>query len=83
MLARISDYLQSMVLFKYYLTISLKSQTEFCGQRPPQLVVAKGHNIIEVTGTPICGRRPPWLLVAEGHNIIEVTGPPIRGRRPT
>ena len=37
---------------------------DFRGQRPPQLVVAKGNNIFEVTETHIRGRRPPYFLVA-------------------
>ena len=49
------------------------SRTEFCGRRAPQLVVARGHNIFEVTGTPIRGQRPPQFLVPEGHEILEVT----------
>ena len=60
-------------LFEYYVTLFLYSQTEFRGQRPPQLAVAKGHNIIEVTGPPIRGRRPPLLLVADGHKVLKVT----------
>ena len=36
-------------LFTYYVIIFLKSQMEFCDRRSPQLVVAVGHNIFEVT----------------------------------
>ena len=60
-------------MFTYYVIIFLTSQTEFCGWRPPQLVVAVGHNIFEVTGTPIRGQRPPQFLVPEGHKILLVT----------
>ena len=37
---------------------------DFCGRRPPQLVVAEGNKIFEVTETHIRGRGPPYLLVA-------------------
>ncbi len=57
-------------LFTYYVIIFLNSQTEFCDRRSPQLVVAVGHNIFEVTGTPIRGQRPPQFLVPEGHKIL-------------
>ena len=56
-------------LFTYYVIIFLNSQTEFCDRRSPQLVVAIGHNIFEVTATPICSQRPPQFLVPEGHKI--------------
>ena len=56
-------------LFTYYVIISLKSQTESCGRRPPQLVVTRGHNIFEVTVIPICGQRSLQFLVPEGHRI--------------
>ena len=36
-------------LFTYYVIILWKSQADFCDQRSPQLVVAVGHNIFEVT----------------------------------
>ena len=55
---------------------------DFCGQRPPQLVVAEGNNIFEVTETHIRGRRPLQLFVAEGKNIFEVRETHIRDRRP-
>ena len=42
----------------------------FCGQRPPQLVVAEGNNIFEVRETHIRDRRPPYLLVAIGHKTF-------------
>ena len=57
-------------LFTYYVIIFLKSQTEFCDRRSPQLVVAIGHDIFKVTGTPIRGRRPPQFIVPEGHKIL-------------
>ena len=38
-----------------------------------QFVVAVGHNILEVTGTPIHGCSLPQFLVPEGHKILEVT----------
>ena len=56
--------------FTYYVIIFLSSQTEFCNQRSPQLVVAEGHNIFKVTGTHICGQRPPHFLVPEEHQIL-------------
>ena len=56
--------------FTYYVIIFLKSQTESCDQRSPQLVVAKGNNIFEVTETPIRGQRPPQFLVPKGHKIL-------------
>ena len=46
---------------------------DFSGQRPPQLVVAEGNNIFEVTETHIRGQRPPQLVVGEAHNILVVT----------
>ncbi len=52
-------------MFTYYVIIFLNSQTEFCDQRSPQLVVAVGHNIFEVTGTPIHGQRTPQFIVPE------------------
>ncbi len=57
-------------LFTYYVIIFLKSQTEFCDRRTPQLVVALGHNIFEVTGTPIRDLRPPKFVVPGGHKIL-------------
>ena len=57
-------------LFTDYVIIFLNSQTEFCDRRSPQLVVAIGHNIFEVTGTPIRGQRPPQFLVPIGHKIL-------------
>ncbi len=42
----------------------------FCGQRPPQLVVAEGNNIFEVTKTNIRGRRPQYFFVAGGHKTL-------------
>ena len=57
-------------LFTYYVIIFPKSQTEFCDQRSPQLVVAEGNNIFEVTGTHIRGQRPPQFLVPKGHKIL-------------
>ncbi len=47
----------------------------FGGQRPPQLVVAEGNNIFEVTETHIRGRRPSYFLVAGGHKSFYVTCP--------
>ena len=63
----------SMGLFTYYVITFLNSQTEFCDRRSPQLVVAVGHNIFEVTGTPIRGQRSQQFLVPVGHKILEVT----------
>ena len=37
------------------------------------MVVARGHNIIKVTGPTIRGQRPPQFLVPKGHKILEVT----------
>ena len=54
---------------------------DFRGQRPPQLVVAEGNNIFEVTEPHIRGRRPPKLVVTDVHNIFEVTEPHISGRK--
>ena len=51
----------------------LKSQTENRGWRPPQFVVAVGHNIIEVTEKPFRCQRPPQFVVARGHNILNVS----------
>ena len=50
-------------LFTYYVISFLKSKTEFCDRRLAQLVVAVGHNIFIVTGTPNRGQRPPQFLV--------------------
>ena len=56
--------------FTYYVIIFLKSQTEFCDRRSPQLVVAVGHNIFEVTVTHIRGQRLSQFLVPAGHKIL-------------
>ena len=37
---------------------------KFCDRRPPQLVVAVGHNIFEVTGIPI---RDLFIEVTDGY----------------
>ena len=37
------------------------------------MVVAKDHNIFEVTLTHISCQRPPQLPVPEGHKFLEVT----------
>ena len=39
------------------------------------LVVAKGHNILQVTEAPIRGQRPPYFVVARGHNCSNVNVP--------
>ena len=44
----------------YYIIIFLNSQAEFCDRRSSQLVVARGHNIFEVTRTPINRHRLLW-----------------------
>ena len=46
------------------------------------MVVAVGHNILEVSVPHIRGQRSPQLVVAVCHNIFEVTETPIRGQRP-
>ena len=56
-------------LFTYYVILFWKSKMEFCDRRSPQLVVAEGNNIFEVTGTPIRDRRSPQFL----DKILEVT----------
>ena len=57
-------------LFIYYVIISRNSQKEFCNRRSPQLVVAVGHNIFEITEPHIRGQRSPQSLVPEGHKIL-------------
>ena len=57
-------------LFTYYVIIFLNSKMEFCDRRSPQLVVAIGHNIFEVTEPHIRDWRSPQLLVPEGHKEL-------------
>ena len=59
-----------MGLFTYYVIIFLNSQTEYCDQMSPQLVVAVGHNIINVTVSPIRVQRTPQFLEVIGDYVI-------------
>ena len=54
---------KSKGLITYYIMF-FETCTEFWGWWPPQLVVTKGHNIIDSTGPPICSRRPSCLFVS-------------------
>ena len=43
----IAALISPMDLVTYYVIVLLKSQTVFCGWRPPQLVMVGGHNIMQ------------------------------------